>query len=89
MTAHSYPQNNHPDAALQILSDEQIVKYQVAIAKWHPNLGNVWCTMDGLKLYFEHVLLYSKHVLLVQWIDTQPLHICGILCFVQMEQSLL
>ena len=40
--------NNHPYATLQVPSNENIVEYQEAIAKQHPNLKDVWCTMDGL-----------------------------------------
>lgn len=44
---------DHPDAALQIPSAQKIAEYQAAIARRHPSLADVWCTMDGLKLYLE------------------------------------
>ena len=40
-------------AAIQIPSVEKIKNYQEAIEAKHPNLKNMWCTMDGLKLYLE------------------------------------
>ena len=45
--------NNDTDTSLPIPSDDMIVEYQEATAKPHPSLKDVWCTMDGLKLYLE------------------------------------
>ena len=44
---------NNPDAMVRAPSNEKIKEYQAAIAKRHPSLHYVWCTMDGLKLLLE------------------------------------
>ena len=41
-----------PDAAIRIPSPEKIKEYQAKISERHPNLKDVWCTMDGLKIKF-------------------------------------
>ena len=41
------------DARIKRPTVEQIVKYQDSIRQRHPRLGNVWCTMDGIKLLLE------------------------------------
>ena len=40
--------NNDHDVTLQIPSNDKIVEYEEAIAKWLHNLKDVWCTIDGL-----------------------------------------
>jgi len=44
---------DEPDARILIPGIEKIREYQAAINERHPNLENVWCCMDGLKLYLE------------------------------------
>jgi hypothetical protein len=41
------------DARVKIPDDETINQYMDAVRRRHPNLGDVWCTMDGLKLTIE------------------------------------
>jgi hypothetical protein len=41
------------EAAVQIPDDETINQYMDTVKCRHPNLGDVWCTMDGLKLTIE------------------------------------
>ena len=42
-----------PDAAIKILSTNNIEKYKKAISNKYLSLDSVWCTMDGLKIYLE------------------------------------
>jgi DDE superfamily endonuclease len=44
---------NNPLAWIKIPSDDKIAEYQLAIKQRHPLLSDVWCTMDGLKLYLQ------------------------------------
>ena len=44
---------NHSDAAVQIPSAARIDQFKRVIQARHRNLENVWCTMDGLKLYLQ------------------------------------
>ena len=41
------------DAAIKIPSAAKIMEYQRTISAKHPRLKDVWCTMDGLKIYLE------------------------------------
>ena len=41
------------DAAIKIPSSAKIMEYQRTISAKHPKLKEVWCTMDGLKIYLE------------------------------------
>jgi len=43
----------HPLATLVLPTPEKIEEFRKLIADRHPALANVWCTMDGLKLYLE------------------------------------
>ena len=44
---------NNELAKVQILSPEKILEYCGAVESRHPNLPDVWCTMDGLKLLLQ------------------------------------
>ena len=44
---------NHPDAAVRIPSAARIRQYKASIILRFPSLLDVWCTMDGLKLYLQ------------------------------------
>ena len=41
------------NAAVKLPSAEKIAAMKQAVAERHPQLVDVWCTMDGLKLYLE------------------------------------
>jgi hypothetical protein len=41
------------DAKIKRPTPEKIVEYQQAVYHHHPFLGDVWCTMDGVKLMVE------------------------------------
>jgi hypothetical protein len=43
----------HPEAAVKFPDDNEIEKLKDIVKQRHPNLTNVYCTMDGVKLYFE------------------------------------
>ena len=45
--------SRHPDAAVRIPSAAKIQEYKRVIQDRHPNLVDVWCTMDGVKLTLE------------------------------------
>ena len=45
--------SNHNDAAVRIPSAVTIEGYKAAVQLRHPSLTDVWCTMDGLKLFLE------------------------------------
>jgi hypothetical protein len=45
---------DHPMAKVQILSSEKIEEFKDMVHRQHPYLSDIWCTMDGLKLMFEH-----------------------------------
>jgi hypothetical protein len=45
----------HELAKIAIPTRQQLEEYRGAIAARHPALPDVWCTMDGLKLYLECV----------------------------------
>ena len=40
-------------AQIRIPSRNEIKSYQEAIGERHPNIGDVWATMDGLKLHLQ------------------------------------
>jgi hypothetical protein len=42
-----------PLSGISIPSEETIHEYMQAFAKRHPQLPDVWSTMDGLKLYLQ------------------------------------
>jgi hypothetical protein len=42
-----------PLAGICIPSKEKIHEYMQAVAERHPQLSDVWSTMDGLKLYLQ------------------------------------
>jgi hypothetical protein len=43
----------HPMAQVKIPSSEKIAEYKAMVYNRHPNLHDVWCTMDGLKITLE------------------------------------
>jgi len=44
---------DEPDATVKVPGIEKIEAYKAVIKERHPNLADVWCCMDGLKLYLE------------------------------------
>ena len=44
---------NHPMAQVKIPSSDKIAEYKEMVYNRHPNLHDVWCTMDGLKITLE------------------------------------
>jgi hypothetical protein len=44
---------NEPDAAIRLPSVHNIREYQEVIERRHPLLRDVWCSMDGLKIYLQ------------------------------------
>lgn len=51
---------NHPYSAVKIPTDEEIATYKAAINERHPNLPDVWCVMDGLKLTLQQAGDYNE-----------------------------
>ena len=45
--------NRETDAAIRVPTDEAIQQMMDAFGPRHPDLGNVWCTVDGLKLTIQ------------------------------------
>ena len=44
---------NHPDARVKFPTDEEIRVLRVIVQNKHPSLNEVYCHIDGLKLYLE------------------------------------
>jgi hypothetical protein len=44
---------NHPMARVQMPTEQKIEDLKAACMERHPLLKDVYCCMDGLKLYFE------------------------------------
>lgn len=70
----------HPLAAVRVPTPEKIREYSEAIATRHPNLENVWCTMDGLKLYLQQSGIASTQNRFYNgW--THDHYVGGVYCF--------
>jgi hypothetical protein len=44
---------DHPLARVELPSEEELRHFVSSISDKYPSLSNVWCAMDGLKLYLE------------------------------------
>ena len=45
--------SNEPDARIKLPDIETLQDHIASVHRRHPLLENVWCTMDGVKLYFQ------------------------------------
>ena len=44
---------NNSQARVRVPSSDKIAEYKEMVRSRHPNLTDVWCTMDGLKLTLQ------------------------------------
>lgn len=72
--------SNNDLARIQIPSPEKIREYCAAVESRHPNLRDVWCTMDGLKLLLQHAGDFNvQNNFYNGW--THDHYVSGVFCF--------